>query len=611
MARLWYREKDAWKGSRNTSFDLQPTDVGKVNAQRDLAWSKKEKLASSYGFERKDYDLDPFVKKITNYVPTVVNGAVVVEKKTSFLNRPFRHDRVLSASEREMLPLPETSCCKWVGLTNFPIGVWKDKTREPLGWFDGFATSEFVDPLLSDKVDKLRSRYTLIEGSWSTNKSLLVEMGKPPTPRESASVYELLEYSIDRLPKFGLPTIPNVIQKWWLKAVTMNSDAHPGIVTRRELGSNKFNAYGPSLLIAQRIWDKIVTSRSPVCDNSLWAVGGRARKQDLAKGKRPESRIVLMPETPNSMIASVISQPIIKAMKLVSANFPDCECFMGQDVTLGGWKRIKEFTTPGTPVLELDWSRFDSTVMENVMVAAFCLLRTCFPESAKIDKLFLFVMSSFVYKNVAIKQRFIYRITRGVPSGSPLTSLVVTLCNWICLNYVLRKKQLFGITGPDDYKLAVAGDDTLIAFTNPSKFKMEDAKYVTDCFEQLTNLRCDPSDLNFNEWYGGEMFSLDDSEFAPSLLKTVIWYGIPGRRMDDLVKSISCPESRITNYWDVLAVLKGYTSIPVFTPYGRALMTSLGKFVNSKLSIMKGVTNIPGCFDPYAADTYLPKFGLA
>lgn len=80
-------------------------------------------------------------------------------------------------------------------------------------------------------------------------------------------------------------------------------------------------------------------------------------------------------------------------------------------------------------MLELDWDNCDASMIENAIVAAFTILRSCYPVSRKLDKLFLYTLSGFVYKNVAIKQRFIYRITRGVPSGSPFTSLVTTLAN--------------------------------------------------------------------------------------------------------------------------------------------------------------------------------------
>lgn len=599
--------KDRWKHSRNASFDLSSDQIKQVKKERAKQWKRKEPLAKAFGVERKEYDLDDNVKKITNYNPKVVNGKPIVEKETVYLDRPFSHKRHLSASERKKLPLPLTSCCKWVGLTNFPVGTWAQRFREPLGWFDGFANSEHVSPLLKDKRDQLLSRYTLVDGSWATNRSLLVDMAQPPQIKHSPSAYELLDSSLDRLHLFGLPQLDCVVKKWWLKAATMKSEANPGLVSRRELGPTKRTAYGAALLVAQRIWDKIVTSKSPICDTSLWAVGGRARKQDMSKGKAPESRMVLMPELPNSIISAAIAQPIIKAIKKESILNPSNECFMGQDTTLGGWNRIKKFVDPGTPTLELDWSKFDSTVTENTLVAAFCLLRTCFPQSRKVDKLFLFVMSGTIYKNVAIKQRFIYKLTRGIPSGSPFTSLLVTLCNWISINYTLRGSGLFGVSGPDDYKLAIAGDDTLIAFTNSKSFKLEHADDVVKTFKEYTNLRTEPDDLNFNEWYGGELFEPSDIEFAPSLLKTTIWQGLPGRRLVDLVRAISCPESKVRSYWDVLDVIKGYTSIPIYNPLGRALMLSLGSFVNEKISEQYGTTVDDRYFDPYSPDTYLPR----
>uniref|UniRef100_A0A2V0RJP3 RdRp n=1 Tax=viral metagenome TaxID=1070528 RepID=A0A2V0RJP3_9ZZZZ len=587
---------------------MDDVSIGNINAEREKTWERRKPLAELFNMRPEDYDLSGVVKKITNYKPVNNNGVPSIEKETTFLKRPFKHDRPLSSSERSQLPLPITSCCKWVGLTDFPVGTWMQNFRQPYGWFDGLSDSKHLNPLLKGKEERLLSRYTLVSGSWQTNKSLLVDMGKPPANKDNASVYELLDYSIDRIDKFGLPVISSKLPKWWLRAVTMNPDANPGVLTKRLFGANKRAAYGKAIIVASRIWDKIVTSRSAICDNSLWSVGGRARKQDMAKGKPPESRIILMPETPNSIIASVIAQPIIKEMKKVSTANPDVECFMGHDVTLGGWSRIKEFTKEGTPTLELDWEKFDSTITENVIVASFCLLRTVFPESRKIDKLFLFVMSGFVYKNIAIKQRFIYRITRGVPSGSPLTSLIVTLSNWVCLNYVLRKQKLFGIESGEDYKLAVAGDDTLIAFVNNNTFKLEDAKHVSDTFRKEANLKVEPDDLNFNEWMGGELYNLDDIEYSPSLLKTMIWQGLPGRRLDDLVKSISCPESKMISYWSVLATLRGYTSLPIMTPLGRALLTSLGAFVSEKCRLQDGESDFDDVYNPFSPNTYLPKF---
>lgn len=562
--------------------------------------------AKEYGYDSKEYDLSREVKKITKYTPKNVDGVGFVEKTTEYLPRPFRADRQLNHSEQEKLPLKNTSCCKWIGLTDIPVGAWPDKIRDPLGWYDGYVYSDKVPTSLKGKLDV--SRYSLVEGSWGTNKSLLEEMGAPPAVKSMPSAYELIQYSMDRLHKFGLPEVDFVLPKWILNAVTMNSEAHPGIYSRTELGTTKETAYSKAILIARKLWDKIVTSRSPICDTSLWAVGGRARKQDFSKGKPPESRIVLMPETPNAIIAGAIAQPVTRALKKSLLLNPDSECFMGQDTTNGGWRRIRNFVMPGTPVLELDWKKFDSTVIENAMVAAFCILRSCFPESAKLDKIFLFVMSGFIYKNVAIKQRFIYRLTRGIPSGSPLTSIMNTLVNWICLNYTLRKHKMFGISGPDDYKLGVAGDDTLIAFLNGDKHELEDGKRVSRLFKESVNLRVEPEDLNYNYWYGGESYLHDgrDAEYAPSLLKTTIWHGIPGRRLDDLVKSITCPESVIRSYWDVLEVIKGYTSIPVFTPLGRAFLKSVSLFVASKLSAMVGLDEYSEVYHAFSGSTYLP-----
>jgi hypothetical protein len=589
------------------TFDRDEPSPEKVKERLDKAWEGKKGLADMFGFVRRDYDLDPNFKRLIKYVPMNISSGPVVKKEVGFVRRPLSHKSERSAWIRKLLPLKETSSCKWIGLTPFPVGTRPHEHREPLGWFDGFVKSKHMPSLLKSSSDLLVSKHTLIQGGWATNRSILEQMGASPPSTCDASVEQFIDFSIDRLPKFGLPVISSVPMKWWLKAVTMNSKAYPGIVSSRILGSNKEKAYGGAVIVAQRMWDQIISSHYPTQDHSLWSIGGRARRQDMTQGKVPESRIVMMPETPNYLIAAAISQPLSKALKKNLLLKPHSECFMGQDVTLGGWSRIRDFVKPGTPTLELDWARFDSTVLENAMAASFCLLRTSFPRSKKIDKIFLFIMSGVIYKNVALSQRFIYKITRGVPSGSPFTSILDTMCNWVCLNYVLRKESLFGVSGPDDYKLAVAGDDTLIAFTNPDTFKLEDASYVSERFKALTNLQCEPEDMNLEDWFGGELFTPGDIEFAPSLLKTIIYQGLPGRRLTDLVKAISCPESRQRSYGDVLGTLQGYTSLPIINPLGRAFLEGLGAFVGEIFSNSVGVDPTIANFDPFCDGTYLPK----
>lgn len=539
------------------------------------------------------------MKKISKVVPKNDGGIPTVERYTEYLDRPFRHDRYYCRSDRSKLPLKLNSVSRWVGLTPFPVGFRKQKYRDPLGYWDGFVRSdEVARTSLLDESELLHSRYTLIEGSYDTNSCVLERMASKSTG--NPSVNDLLLHSFNRYDKFGFPDIKFDIKKKWLKAVSVNPDACPGLYTQRRVASNKKDSYPVALRVAYELWDKIVLSRKPIQDYSLWGIGGRSRRMDMSKGESPRSRLILMPEFSASLIGGLISTMFNLAYKRTDKR--DTECFMGQEVTNGSWKRLRDFARDGQYVLELDWEEFDSNLTENALVSAFCLIRTCFPRSKKIDKLFLFVMSGTIHKHIPLRGRFIYRISKGLPSGSPLTSILGTVTNWILLNYTLMTSNLFGIEGTDDFGLACAGDDTLIRFNNLDKFRHEDAETFCGTFKDKVNLTVKPDDLNFCIWNDGG--GIEDAEYSPSLLKTSIWNGIPGRRVSDLVKSISCPERNVNSYLDIFNILQGYTTLPIYTPKARALLCAfsewLGKYVKGQL----GVTDEQFSFDVNKEDLY-------
>lgn len=453
------------------------------------------------------------------------------------------------------------------------------------------------DATFLKESDLKHSTYTLIGGSYDTNLPVLEKMSLNKS--RGPGVQDLLEFSFKRYERFGFPDIKFDINKKWLSAVPVNPEAFPGFLTSRLVGSDKRSVYSSCLTIARQLWDTIVTSKSFVQDFSLWSIGGRPRRQDMSKGKPPRSRLILMPEMSTSFISGIIGTMFTQALKMVDMS--NAECFMGQEVTNGMWRRIADWAKPGQPVLELDWTEYDSTLTQNALVSAFCLLRTCFPKSSKIDRLFIYVMSGTIHKHIVLRQRFIYRVSSGLPSGSPLTSILGTVTNWVLLNYTLMSKKLFNIDGPDDFKLAVAGDDTLIGFNNYSykngllDFKHEEAEHISKTFKDTVNLEVDPKDLNFCIW--GDGGNAEEAEFAPSLLKTTIWNGLPGRRVGDLVKSLSCPERSISSYLDIYRVVDGLTKLPIYTPKGYMLVRKFSEFIGRMVKVEQGWEDSIATFD--------------
>lgn len=577
---MWERHSPKFKksGYPICDFFLNSSSVDDLPSIRNEKWLEIESLAIEHGFKREDFDLSNTVKKITLSESKNFEGEVLIEKKTNFLKRPFHWKRKLTEEEKAFLPLPLNSVCKWIGLTPFPIGMRGSTYRNPLGEYDSFLLSpEFKSSGLSDDEVMPFSKYSLIEGAWDTNQSALRDMATPPSKRVP-SAKSLILNSLKRYDRFGFPQIKTIPGKNLLASATCNPDANPGLISSKFLGVKKRDTFSQALKIAGRIWDTIKSERTYRPDLSLWSIGGRARRQNLTDfSVKPESRIILMPEHPNSMISSVIGQLFaLNQKKMIQAD-PSLESFMGHDTNNLGWKRIANFEDKGNWVVELDWSRFDTTIPEPILVASFCLLRSCFPTSRFIDKLFIFVMSGFIYKNVAIKQRFIYKICQGIPSGSPLTSIIGTISNWISLNWIITHEDLFGING-DDFKLAVAGDDTLISFKK--KIPNLDFVGISKSVKDSINLEIKIEDMTICPWWG--YGSVYDWEFCPSFLKTVIWNGLPGRRVTDIVKSISCPESKVKKFSHWLKILEGYVSIPILNPKGLIFLKTFSDFISRK-----------------------------
>jgi hypothetical protein len=265
--------------------------------------------------------------------------------------------------------------------------------------------------------------------------------------------------------------------------------------------------------------------------------------------------------------------------------------------------------------IEIDWAKFDSTVIEQAMSVSFRLMRACYPPSKMTDKLFVYVMSGTIYKNVALKQRFIYRLRKGLPSGTPFTSVLGTLCNWVLLNYLLRSQKLFGVSEPNDYSLAVAGDDTLVRInkTVTSKDFIPTASELVDIAKRATNLELDPDDLLVGYFgYSAHEFSSETQDQNFSILKCMIWQGIPGRRLKDLIKPISCPTSKATSILTYHDVICGYIENPIITPVAYSFLSQYSKWLEPQVREYLGWSNHDIDLSPYSGEpgkAYRPLIG--
>nr|WNT71129.1 MAG: RNA-dependent RNA polymerase [Catepeofons virus] len=86
-----------------------------------------------------------------------------------------------------------------------------------------------------------------------------------------------------------------------------------------------------------------------------------------------------------------------------------------------------------------DWSKFDSTVPRRVIREAFSLIRSWFVDEEGRRKVDI-VEDYFLHCGILMPDGYVYTgRTRGIPSGSWLTQVVGSMCNYFLLMYIAHR----------------------------------------------------------------------------------------------------------------------------------------------------------------------------
>jgi hypothetical protein len=168
----------------------------------------------------------------------------------------------------------------------------------------------------------------------------------------------------------------------------------------------------------------IMDKPTPCVD--LWQLGGREKKVNLDKEGEFKTRCVMMCEDILCRIGSVITQLFNPAIKKIY----DTELFIGKSFESGIYIEFSnKYLTGGSFALDPDWKGFDNNVTEQMLVVALGVLRSVFPGGKRIDNLFLYICSSLVFKFIVLDKGLVFRLSKGLPSGHPLTSIIGSLVN--------------------------------------------------------------------------------------------------------------------------------------------------------------------------------------
>lgn len=270
--------------------------------------------------------------------------------------------------------------------------------------------------------------------------------------------------------------------------------------------------------------------------NSLWSIGAREKREDevLTEGEEVTSRGVHMPEIHDELLSFIWSKPVEKYFHSLN-NGP---LYLGQSFNKHGWLRLQRDLDFSKFVIEGDWKKYDSSLIEELIVISFGIIRSFYPDEPWIDRQLIYLLDHFVNRNYVTPGGFCFRICKGVPSGSAFTALVNSLVNFLLLSRTCFEK--FKIRKSSDVRFAIGGDDFLI-------FLKEEIGDTNDLlgFDSYCNKRFG---VTLKEFKVTKPFPKEISK-CPSFYKTIIYKGLPTIRPDHLYEKLLSPFSSIRNNW--------------------------------------------------------------
>jgi hypothetical protein len=137
---------------------------------------------------------------------------------------------------------------------------------------------------------------------------------------------------------------------------------------------------------------------------------------------------------------------------------------------------VSELQSRYKRVYSIDFSGFDSSVPAFIIADAFQILRTYLEMSEAEENLFDRLVHDFIHSRIVLPDCSMWQKHRGIPSGSPFTSLVGSLCNLIILNYMWIRATGRAL---DHTQVMVLGDDSIVG-TNAQPAKSVLAYYAAE-----------------------------------------------------------------------------------------------------------------------------------
>lgn len=167
----------------------------------------------------------------------------------------------------------------------------------------------------------------------------------------------------------------------------------------------------------------------------------------------PKGRLVWMASLATTVLATTYSKRCYEGV-VGRTCFAFGETYRDVGAAVTAMQSRKRF------VYGLDFSAFDASIPARVIDDAFGILKTHLSMDADQAEMLDRLISDFIHSRIVLPDGTMWRVHRGVPSGSAFTSLVDSVANLIILQYIWIR-----LTGHelDVNDVKVLGDDSIVA----------------------------------------------------------------------------------------------------------------------------------------------------
>lgn len=372
---------------------------------------------------------------------------------------------------------------KRVKLKVFKEYLGINKTNRIIGW-----TPDYVGASKSRKVKKRNYIYELIKHNLHMIKercdvSFINDMYKSLidhrvvySPGYDTTFDHLKEYFKDNTSNISVDDIFNILdhQKYlWFNGakvsfynsdevyslVRVNNKAYSGHYTSKIFGNEKYKSDYESRNIAKK-FNNIMKER-PLKNMYLWSVLGRERDIKLSsKNTEVGTRVILSNENPASTLLMWYAQKIA----LYINNCADDHKSFNILGEFNGNKSSKlyDYEKEYDYKLEADWTKFDSNIDSNFLIAAGLIITYGLPRDKFHNNIRYYIIKSIVTKYVVLPPGVVVELNRANASGHPFTTLVNCIVNLIYWSIIGFK--IYGKNYSRYMRVEVYGDDTLAFF---------------------------------------------------------------------------------------------------------------------------------------------------